>query len=750
MLSINFGGYKFGVSVTTIATLSLMLGDSIAQAQIASDGTTDTQVQQLENNSTVTGGTQNGGNLFHSFKQFSLDTGEVANFDHDLKVENIFSRVTGGLISDLDGLIKTQGDANLFFLNPAGVIFGANAQLDVGGSFVVSTGDRFIFADGTEFGTGNLQPEPLLTISSPVGLQYGINPGEIAVLPNTARVSRDSSGLSINPGKTLALLGGDVSISRNSLNAQTSKIEISGVRSGTVAIIDNPQGWQFNYDRVKQLGNVSLSNSALIINNSGISNFRGARIDLSAGSAIINAVTVGEASSEISLEASESINLNQGSLLSQIGQQGSNAQTSNTGMGGDISITAPKILFDNGSIVSAATLNQEAGGSISINAAETFSLSSSAAQNPSIITTSTDGSGNGGDIEIDTTNFIVRDGSQIQAFGGSQGAGGQIKVNASDTVDIAGTGIFRSQNPITGELLETVFKSGFSASTGSENDPISKQFQGNSGNLIINTPNLNLSDRGQISVSNFGLGNGGDIQINTANFNLQSESNIVANTFSGNGGDIRIFATDALTLDQKSAISTAADNNGNGGRINLTTDSLLLLDTNRISADANQGSGGKIAINTQILIADPQSQITANSLVNQKQGVVKIETLDLDSRLQTKRRSPSPIKAENYIQQGCGAGEYLANNQFRNVGRGGITNNPLQETNARETLEDLGTHKQVSMNDGKISYKHSNKATSKPQAISEAQSWIVNQQGKVELIAPNSKAVSQIACKNIR
>ncbi len=736
MLSTNFGGYKSTVGLTTLATLTLMFSDSNAQAQITSDQTTNTQVQVIDGTSLIEGGIQNGSNLFHSFKEFSLATGAIANFANGLDVKNIFSRVTGGTISEIDGLIQTQGNASLFLLNPAGIIFGANAQLDIGGSFIASTGDRFIFADGTEFAATNPQNTPLLTITSPIGLQYGQNPGEIAILPNNSRVSSNSSGLNVKPGNTLALLGGDVSITRNSLNGIQSNIEIGSIKSGSVNFKPDNSGWQFQYE-LNQFGNINLTNGALVINKSGAVKFQGNKINLATGSGIINVTSINAARSTIDLKATESINLDGSSLLSQVLRQSSDLEQQ-VGGGGDIFLVAPQISVKNGSLISAATFSKYPGGNITIDAEDMVELKSEADKNPSIISTSTQGQGNGGGIAINTARLTVKDGGQIQALGG-KGAGGTITVNASKAIDISGTGVLRSQNSMTGQPTETKLSSGFSASSGIEGLPPVRQPQAASGSLIINTPSLKIEKEGQMSVSNFGLANAGDILITTSNLNLDTQGKIIANTISGNGGSISIMAEKSVILDNQSAISTTAKNNGDGGKINVETGNLVLLKSSQFSADAQQGSGGKITIDAQSFLADNDSSVTANSEDNKKKGVVEIITLNLNSRLQTQFRKQASLVADNYIYRGCGKEEGFSQNQFRNIGRGGVPDNLLQETSNLEILTDLDktSNKSTDANtDRDNKHNASQKENADYQPLTEAHTWIVNAKGNIELISP--------------
>ncbi|MBD0313607.1 MAG: filamentous hemagglutinin N-terminal domain-containing protein, partial [Microcoleus sp. T3-bin5] len=127
----------------------------------------------------ITGGAIRGVNLFHSLREFSIPEGRGAYFENPSGIANIFTRVTGGNPSNILGNLGVLGNSNLFLINPKGIVFGPNAQLDLRGSFVGSSASGVVFNNGFEFSSANPQTVPLLAINIPVGLRFRDTPGAI-------------------------------------------------------------------------------------------------------------------------------------------------------------------------------------------------------------------------------------------------------------------------------------------------------------------------------------------------------------------------------------------------------------------------------------------------------------------------------------------------------------------------------------------------------------------------------------------
>ena len=212
-----------------------------AYAQVIEDGSLPTRITTTDNLSFTIDSINNknrvGNNLFHSFKEFSIPTGGSAIFNNSTDVVNIINRVTGGNISKIDGLIKANGKANLFLINPTGIVFGKDARLDIGGSFFGSTAESIKFADDIEFSAIDMKTPPLLSINVPLGLQMGNNSAAIEVQGNGyTNASNDNNSLQVKSGQTFALIGGDIYLKGGVIKVDSGKVELGSVKEGLVNI----------------------------------------------------------------------------------------------------------------------------------------------------------------------------------------------------------------------------------------------------------------------------------------------------------------------------------------------------------------------------------------------------------------------------------------------------------------------------------------------------------------------------------
>src|SRR4051812_42176880 len=214
--------------------LAALLAAAPVQAQIVTDGSVGPKVSlrggEIEIGANL--GTRRGDNLFHSFEKFGIATGQTATFTGPGDIKNVISRVTGGEVSNIDGkLASTVGQADLYFLNPAGVVFGPNARLDVPGSFHVSTAHELRFADGARFSALDKAGSGL-TVAPPEAFGFLDRPA--------GRIAVDQSELRLKPGKTFSLVGGDLDLVDGAyLAAASGTINLAAVASaGQVRVSD--------------------------------------------------------------------------------------------------------------------------------------------------------------------------------------------------------------------------------------------------------------------------------------------------------------------------------------------------------------------------------------------------------------------------------------------------------------------------------------------------------------------------------
>ncbi|MDJ0533150.1 MAG: filamentous hemagglutinin N-terminal domain-containing protein [Xenococcaceae cyanobacterium MO_207.B15] len=160
-------GLCFSSIATANNTLAQIIPDNTLGKETSQVNSLDSNTQQID------AGAIRGENLFHSFQEFNIDEGKIVNFSNPEGIAHIFSRVTGNNPSAILGTLGVVGgNADLFLLNPNGIIFGRNSSLNVGGSFVATSASSIHFADGNKFATTNTSDKPLLTISTPIGLEF--------------------------------------------------------------------------------------------------------------------------------------------------------------------------------------------------------------------------------------------------------------------------------------------------------------------------------------------------------------------------------------------------------------------------------------------------------------------------------------------------------------------------------------------------------------------------------------------------
>ncbi len=226
-----------GASIAAHLLLSYLMGTAALQAQAqsiipATDGT-GTTVTPDGDRFNISGGktSQDGANLFHSFQQFGLTEGQIANFLSHPNIRNILGRVTSNNPSIINGLIQiTGGNSNLYLLNPSGIIFGRNASLNVPGAFTATTATAIAFDSGWLNASGSNNYAAL--VGTPSGFYFGsAQPGSII----------NAGNLAVQPGQNLTLLGGSV-ISTGSLSAPNVNITISAVSSDNNTVRISQEG----------------------------------------------------------------------------------------------------------------------------------------------------------------------------------------------------------------------------------------------------------------------------------------------------------------------------------------------------------------------------------------------------------------------------------------------------------------------------------------------------------------------------
>lgn len=553
-------------------------------AQVVPDATlpNNSQVNEVNKTFDITGGTQSGGNLFHSFEKFSVPNGWSAIFRNSADIQNILTRVTGNSISEIDGLIKANGSASLFLMNPNGIVFGENARLDIRGSFIGTSAESMKFTDGTEFSAINPQDSPLLTVNVPLGLQYNSNQGSIQL---------QGSNLKVDDNKFLALIGGNVSADSANIEAIGGEIELGGLAaSGIISINFDSTGNidSLSFPEEVLRGNVSLTNGTQVnvaASGGGSIAINARNLDILGRSAVNagiaeNVGTADTVAGDINVNAN-AITLENSSLIQNI------VSTGATGNAGKINVVTDSLNLLTGSQLFSSSLAKGNGGNVNVRAKNTVSFDS-AGKNTStsgiISSIGPEGEGRAGDINITSGSFSIINGAQLNSITFGQGDAGNITINASDAASFDGA------NAGASGILSAVTPSGV----------------GNAGDINITAPSVSVTNGAQLNALTRGRGDAGNVNINARDkVSIDGENPIsITDPYAGASS---IFTAVGVDDNGKQAI-------GNGGDINITTGSLLMTNGAQLNAlTRGRGDAGNVNINARDTVSIDGQRILSST-----------------------------------------------------------------------------------------------------------------------------------------
>lgn len=655
-------------------------------------------------------GQQLGNHLFQSFSEFNLDYDESARFTGPESITHLLARVTGGHPSRINGLLQSDlPHADVYFLNPAGIVFGPHARLDVPGSFYASTAHFLRLRTGGRFDARH-PADSLLTIA-PIEA-FGFFDKNIApiIVEGQGEINQpeelDSAGLRVHEGQTLSFIGGNLEIRQGTFYRSTEGLQIgkslfapyghihlfSVAEAGELIVTEMGS---INLASFKQWGEIKLLDHALIdvsgpgagnmvirgetlwMENSmlqaitqgsqagGLLDIQASDISLTQG-ATLGAYTEGKGqASDIYLHALHRIHVvgknleeQQSAIYSRSGVDGE-VMGEDLGHVGQVTLEAQDILFGEHAYASISTYGGGQGGNLTLRATESVSFSGET--EPSYLLARTysesDFAGDAGQVVIEANNIFFKEGAYLSASTFGSGKGGSVFLKASQDVNFSSEGGTGS-----GVFLQT-------SHFGDQAGP--------GGHLFIEANNISFTRGGYASVATFGKGNAGNITLHAREkvtlsgtdqegFGSALLSNTEPGSTGGRGGDIIIEAKE-VSMTDGGAMITDTYAPGQGGNITITVQGSLTLSgvnqkgaASTISASSGvemgqSGDAGNIVIKAGHLVLKEGAQITSSSTASQEVESGQAGTIRLHISGETVLFGVNP-HGEN--QDGLGSGIY--------------------------------------------------------------------------------------------
>ncbi|MEQ8384647.1 MAG: filamentous hemagglutinin N-terminal domain-containing protein [Coleofasciculus sp. A1-SPW-01] len=597
-------------------------------------------------------GAQRGTNLFHSFLELNVDANRGVYFSSPDGIENILARVTGMNPSQILGTLGTfgAGSPNLFLINPNGIIFGQNAKLDVAGSFVATTANGVGLGDTGRFSASKPETSTLLSINPDVFFFNQLsNEAEIAnrstaifpVLGFSFNNVPPASGLQVLDGKSLLLLGGNVSLEAGGrLNALGGRIELGGLgEPGTVGLAINGDSLSLNFAPDSRLSDVRLANDArasargtgggdIVVNANNFTATDGGRLATGTegagdgGDIIVNANTFSlsgqgaNTGSGLYSEAGFGSSGNLGNIrinakaISLMGNSGEDVGlatglhnrtvVNSSGNAGDIFLNTESLNASLSAGVSSVTFGLGNAGDVVIQAQDINLSNLSFIESATVLSQS-----NAGNVAINTEKLAVQNGSIVSSLAFSGGSAGTLSVNALESVELIG---------VTADGVPSSLLTSTNGST-------------NAGDIAITTKQLVLRNGALVSANTFDESTAGDITITA------SESVTLSGTSTVNIG--------TLSFESGSGILASTEASGDAGNITISTGTLTVQDGGSISASTSDGSGdaGNLTIraaNVEVsgesapgTFDSSSSRLSVQSSSSGNAGVLTVETEQL-------------------------------------------------------------------------------------------------------------------------
>ncbi|NEO43708.1 MAG: filamentous hemagglutinin N-terminal domain-containing protein [Moorea sp. SIO4A3] len=633
----------------------------------------------------IEGGVQRGVNLFHSFDQFNVSEGLRVYLANPAGIENILSRVTGINPSDIQGTLGVDGAANLFLLNPNGIIFGSNASLDVQGSFVGSTASAYAWGEDGYFSATEPETSRLLTINpgalffNQVGLVSGtiINTGTLAVGKDLTL-----SGLNLNLQGQLSA-GGNLTLSametlkiRDSIAlpfvaAAGEKLLLEGNQRVDILALTHPDsglfsqgdmvlrsanpiegdahywsGGNFSIEEIDgTLGDLSSPNDPIIRSAGDVSfkNYDGASLHIFAGGSVtVDNVKI--TGSDPANNIQETVTLSNGTTISIDGSSRPtlDIRAGTTAIGNPSAITgnpmAEQLVLSEppttANIKIGEVMIEPPNGQVFLtNQYESNSAVTGSIEITTINTSNTSNTvENAGDVIIDSGKDIMligtntKDEGVIFADTSGPGQGGQIKLVANQEI------------LLSDRFFVTSDTSG----------------SGKGGEIMIEAESVTLRDGAVVAARTLKEGDAGDVTINASEsvqvigIGVSGEDSFpslistrVTSNSTGDGGDLKIN-TQQLLVEDGAQVSASTFGKGDAGNVTINAsesvkvigigvsgeDTFASLISTRATSDS-RGDGGNLMINTQQLLVEDGAQISASTFGKGDAGNVTISASEL-------------------------------------------------------------------------------------------------------------------------